>query len=93
MKKNDIVNDGCSLVSTESFGVENNHSVSKCCSGGVTAQEELSGKSESAVTGGCEDINKHGNPEPVKEGKRPVAVGNKVTLGWSNPFGGTSWGV
>lgn len=24
---------------------------------------------------------------------RPAAVGNKVTTGWSNPFGGTSWGV
>jgi 6-pyruvoyltetrahydropterin/6-carboxytetrahydropterin synthase len=24
---------------------------------------------------------------------RPAAVGNKVTSGWSNPFGGTSWGV
>lgn len=23
---------------------------------------------------------------------RPAAVGNKVTTGWSNPFGGTSWG-
>lgn len=24
---------------------------------------------------------------------RAAAVGNKVTSGWSNPFGGTSWGV
>jgi hypothetical protein len=23
----------------------------------------------------------------------PAPVGNKVTSGWSNPFGGTSWGV
>jgi 6-pyruvoyltetrahydropterin/6-carboxytetrahydropterin synthase len=24
---------------------------------------------------------------------KPVQIGNKVTTGWSNPFGGTSWGV
>ena len=29
-------------------------------------------------------------PEPPSRG---AAVGNKVTTGWSNPFGGTSWGV
>ena len=23
----------------------------------------------------------------------PAEVGNKVTTGWSNPFGGTSWGA
>lgn len=28
-----------------------------------------------------------GNSEP-----KPAQVGNKVTTGWSNPFGGTSWG-
>lgn len=27
-------------------------------------------------------------PQPI-----PANVGNKVTTGWSNPFGGTSWGV
>ena len=29
-------------------------------------------------------------PEPPSRG---AAVGNKVTTGWSNPFGGTSWGA
>lgn len=28
------------------------------------------------------------NNEPI-----PAPVGNRVTTGWSNPFGGTSWGV
>jgi len=31
-------------------------------------------------------------PVPTNQPK-PAAVGNKVTSGWSNPFGGTSWGV
>lgn len=29
-----------------------------------------------------------GNSEP-----KPAQIGNKVTTGWSNPFGGTSWGL
>lgn len=32
-------------------------------------------------------------PTQVEENVRPVNVGSKVTSGWSNPFGGTSWGV
>jgi len=28
------------------------------------------------------------DPQPT-----PAAVGNKVTTGWSNPFGGTTWGL
>jgi len=34
-------------------------------------------------------------PKPVEQentGVKPAPVGNKVTTGWSNPFGGTSWG-
>ena len=34
-------------------------------------------------------------PEPKKteeSSSRPAPVGNTVTSGWSNPFGGTSWG-
>lgn len=34
-------------------------------------------------------------PKPVQQendGIKPAPVGNKVTTGWSNPFGGTSWG-
>lgn len=27
-------------------------------------------------------------PQPI-----PANIGNKTTSGWSNPFGGTSWGV
>lgn len=30
--------------------------------------------------------------EPSPQGSRPAPVGNTVTTGWSNPFGGTSWG-
>lgn len=33
------------------------------------------------------------NVNPAPSGPIPAAVGNKVTSGWSNPFGGTSWGV
>ena len=34
------------------------------------------------------------NSEQVlSNGPIPAPVGNKVTSGWSNPFGGTSWGV
>jgi hypothetical protein len=33
-------------------------------------------------------------PTPVQhQGPIPANIGNKVTTGWSNPFGGTSWGV
>ena len=31
-------------------------------------------------------------PQPSNQ-PRPVSVGAKVTTGWSNPFGGTSWGA
>ena len=31
-------------------------------------------------------------PQPNQKGSVPAPVGNKVTSGWSNPFGGTSWG-
>ncbi len=34
-------------------------------------------------------------PKPIQQaesGIKPAPVGNKVTTGWSNPFGGTSWG-
>jgi len=33
-------------------------------------------------------------PEPEQHytGPRPASVGNKVSTGWGNPFGGTSWG-
>jgi len=34
-----------------------------------------------------DSVNTQGN-EP-----KPAAFGNKVTTGWSNPFGGTSWGT
>ena len=39
------------------------------------------------------DLNKM--PEPINQAPQPIAanVGNKVTTGWSNPFGGTSWGL
>jgi len=33
------------------------------------------------------------NTPPAQQGPRPAAVGNKVTTGYSNLFGGTSWGV
>ena len=32
------------------------------------------------------------SPEPAN-GPKGAPVGNKVTTGWGNPFGGTSWGV
>lgn len=34
-------------------------------------------------------------PDPSMSGNDPIPapIGNKVTSGWSNPFGGTSWGV
>jgi 6-pyruvoyltetrahydropterin/6-carboxytetrahydropterin synthase len=32
-------------------------------------------------------------PEQTNSGYRPAVVGNKVTKGLSNPFGGTSWGL
>jgi hypothetical protein len=34
-------------------------------------------------------------PEPINQAPQPIPanVGNNVTTGWSNPFGGTSWGV
>jgi 6-pyruvoyltetrahydropterin/6-carboxytetrahydropterin synthase len=31
--------------------------------------------------------------EPSKREPLPASFGNKVTTGWSNPFGGTSWGT
>jgi len=31
-------------------------------------------------------------PESKPSGPTPASFGNKVTTGWSNPFGGTSWG-
>ncbi len=35
------------------------------------------------------DLNKMPNAsEPI-----PANIGNTTTTGWSNPFGGTSWGV
>lgn len=33
------------------------------------------------------------NKMPEPSGPIPANVGNKTTTGWSNPFGGTSWGV
>ena len=34
-------------------------------------------------------------PEPINQAPQPIPanIGNNVTTGWSNPFGGTSWGV
>jgi hypothetical protein len=36
------------------------------------------------------DLNKTPNPanQPI-----PANIGNNISTGWSNPFGGTSWGV
>jgi hypothetical protein len=31
---------------------------------------------------------KHNIPQPI-----PANIGNTTTSGWSNPFGGTSWGA
>jgi 6-pyruvoyltetrahydropterin/6-carboxytetrahydropterin synthase len=48
------------------------------------------------VKQGVEDVEPESanvmQPAPTNQPK-PAAVGNKVTTGWSNPFGGTSWGV
>ena len=32
-------------------------------------------------------------PEPEQSGPIAAKMGNNTTSGWSNPFGGTSWGV
>lgn len=32
-------------------------------------------------------------PQPPQENPHAARVGNRVSSGWSNPFGGTSWGV
>jgi hypothetical protein len=31
--------------------------------------------------------------QPQKPSPIPAEMGQKITTGWSNPFGGTSWGV
>ena len=37
-------------------------------------------------------LNEDKKQQPAQKGPTPAPVGNKVTSGWSNPFGGTSWG-
>ena len=37
-------------------------------------------------------LNEDKKQQPVQQPSTAAPVGNKVTSGWSNPFGGTSWG-
>lgn len=62
--------------------------------GGEIIYESVTSENKTTDTVLLNEVEKD-KPQPVSEndsGIRPAPVGNKVTTGWSNPFGGTSWG-
>lgn len=105
----DLTNNRCWVDRVEVWEHEKNsaiYSASKCCtkdqsSKHVAQQFEFNFKDQSTNTAPLEQApiaNTVAAPAPeiqkaVNSGPISAPVGNKVTTGLSNPFGGTSWGV
>jgi 6-pyruvoyltetrahydropterin/6-carboxytetrahydropterin synthase len=86
----------------EVFEHENNSAIfeKQCCSEATTeiVEDAAQNKKEEPQEPSNQEKTNEEKPhqkisEPSKREPVPASFGNKVTTGWSNPFGGTSWGA